>query len=98
METQHDYSRESSRHRRSSLQDYCEDYENENDKIDGGWSQKESDQRAYHPEKKRLRHQKKLDSTNGDNKNVSHEKSGESSSKISSEERHEKSKGSDNHL
>ncbi|PNY12795.1 zinc finger CCCH domain-containing protein 5-like, partial [Trifolium pratense] len=68
MET-HDYSRESSRHRRSSLQEYCEDYENENDKIDGGWSQKETDQRAYHPEKKRLRHQKKLDSTNGDNKN-----------------------------
>jgi hypothetical protein len=96
-DTQHDYSRKSSRHRRSSLQDYCEDHENENDKIDGGWSQKESDRRAYHPEKKRLKHQK-LDSTNGNNKDVGHKKNGESSSKIPSEERHENSKGSDNHL
>jgi len=28
---------------RFGLQDYCEDYENENDKVDGGWSHRDND-------------------------------------------------------
>ncbi|XP_057428266.1 zinc finger CCCH domain-containing protein 5 isoform X2 [Lotus japonicus] len=53
MESQHDYSRKSLRHMRYDLQNYCEDYENENDKIDGGWSQRESERAAHHHKKKR---------------------------------------------
>jgi hypothetical protein len=87
MGAQHDYSRKSSRHKRSDLRDYCEEYENENDKVDGGWSQRDSDRRAHHHKKKRLKYQKKLDSTNG-----------ELSCKNPSEDRQEQSKGSDKHL
>ncbi|KAJ1385720.1 Zinc finger, CCCH-type [Sesbania bispinosa] len=76
METRHGYSRKSLRHRRSGLQDYCDDYENENDKVDGGWSWRENGRRA-HDHRKRLKHQRKLDSINGDTKNVSQESSGE---------------------
>ncbi|RZB97192.1 Zinc finger CCCH domain-containing protein 5 isoform B [Glycine soja] len=59
METQHDYySRKSSRYRRSGLDD--DDYkyhENENDKVDGGWSRKDSYKREeHHHKKKRSKH------------------------------------------
>lgn len=52
METQHDYSRKSSRHRRSSLQDECKHHENENDKVDGGLSRSNYKLEHRHPKKK----------------------------------------------
>ncbi|KAK7302391.1 hypothetical protein RJT34_13279 [Clitoria ternatea] len=56
IETQHDYSRKSLRHRRSGLQD-CNKYcENENDKVDRGWSEGESAKREHHHRKKRSKH------------------------------------------
>ena len=63
----HDCFRKSSRYRRSGLQDDNKDYENENDEVDGGWSRRERDGRAQHHKKKGSKHQKKLDSINGDN-------------------------------
>ncbi|KAK7328355.1 hypothetical protein VNO77_22459 [Canavalia gladiata] len=57
MESQHDYSRKSLRHRRSGLQDDYKYYENEIDKVDGGWSRREeSDKREHHHKKKRSKH------------------------------------------
>lgn len=59
METQHDYySRKRSRHRRrSGLQDEYKYHENENDKVDGGWSRKDSYKREeHHHKKKRSKH------------------------------------------
>ncbi|CAJ1963808.1 unnamed protein product [Sphenostylis stenocarpa] len=55
MET-HDYSRKSSRHRRSGLQDDYRYYETENDKADGDWSRKQSYKREHHHKKKRSKH------------------------------------------
>ncbi|XP_027331530.1 zinc finger CCCH domain-containing protein 5 isoform X2 [Abrus precatorius] len=55
MERQHGYCRKSLRHRRSGLQDDYKYLENENEKVDGGWSQRQSDKREHRHKKKRSR-------------------------------------------
>nr|KYP63236.1 Zinc finger CCCH domain-containing protein 5 [Cajanus cajan] len=56
METHHDYSRKSSKHIRSGLQDDYIYYENENDKDDGGRPPRESYKREHRHNKKRSEH------------------------------------------
>ncbi|KAJ1422566.1 Nucleic acid-binding, OB-fold [Sesbania bispinosa] len=50
--------------------------DNEMQQVDGGWSWRDIGRRA-HDHRKRLKHQRKFDSINGDTKNVSQESSGE---------------------
>ncbi|KAE9591923.1 putative transcription factor C3H family [Lupinus albus] len=72
METQYGYSRKSWRYRRSGGH-----HESENEEVDGSWSRRESSRRAHHHKKKSSKHQKKLDSINGDTKNICEDNSGE---------------------
>ncbi|KAF7802165.1 zinc finger CCCH domain-containing protein 5 isoform X1 [Senna tora] len=48
METQHGFSRKSSKHRRSDLLDDYEEYENKNDEVNGDCSMRKKDRRARH--------------------------------------------------
>lgn len=61
-EAQHDCSRRSSKHTRSDLPDYYENYENKNDEVYGDWSMGKKERRAHrHDSRKSSKHRKTLE-------------------------------------